>query len=231
MRFGFLLFPGVTQLDLTGPWEVLARVPQAETVLIWKTLDPVATDGGLRLSPTATVAGCPDLDLLLVPGGGGVDDLLADAEVLAFLRAKAAHVRWLVSVCTGALALGAAGLLRGRRATTHWSALSFLPPFGATVAEGRVVEDGNLFSCGGVTAGIDVALTVVARAFGEELAKAIQLQLEYDPKPPFDGGTPGRADPDTVLAVERRMAERRKRRAVLVSAAAERMEITIPEFP
>lgn len=221
MRAGFLLFPDMTQLDLTGPWEVLARLPGLSTELIWKNRDPVVAEGGLAIVPTTTFAACPPLDLLLVPGGAGVDRLLSDRETLAFVAGRAETAAYVVSVCTGALVLGAAGLLKGRKATTHWSALSFLPAFGAIVTEGRVVEDGQLVTGGGVTAGIDVALMLVARLAGDTVAQAIQLQLEYDPQPPFDCGTPARADPDLLLMVERRMAERRRARAAAVMAAVE----------
>src|SRR5207248_3709248 len=190
---GILVFPRVQQLDLTGPYEVFASVPSATVHLIWKDRSPVASATGLTLTPTMTFAECPDLDVLCVPGGGGVNALLTDAEVLAFVRAQAARARYVTSVCTGALVLGAAGLLRGRRATTHWFAHDFLEKFGAIPVRGRVSRDGNLFTAGGVTAGIDFGLTVVAELLGQAEAEEVQLNLEYAPAPPFDAGTPDEA--------------------------------------
>ena len=159
-RSGMLVFPNLTQLDLTGPYEVLSRLPGAETLLLWKNLAPVRTEHGLTILPMATLADCPPLDLVFVPGGPGINPLLEDQEVLDFLRRAAASARYVVSVCTGALVLGAAGLLRGRRAATHWMSREMLPAFGAVPVTERVVVDGNVFTGGGVTAGIDVALRV-----------------------------------------------------------------------
>ena len=157
-RSGMLVFPNLTQLDLTGPYEVLSRLPGAETLLLWKNLAPVRTEHGLAILPMETLADCPPLDLVFVPGGPGINPLLEDQEVLDFLRRAAASARYVVSVCTGALVLGAAGLLRGRRAATHWMSREMLPAFGAAPVAERVVVDGNVFTGGGVTAGIDVAL-------------------------------------------------------------------------
>jgi cyclohexyl-isocyanide hydratase len=223
MRIGFLLFPGITQLDLTGPWEVLAALPDTRLDLVAKTLDPVTAAGGLVLTPTATHAEAAGLDLMIVPGGGGIDALLNDEGTLAFLRALAGGGCRMASVCTGSLLLGAAGLLRGKRAACHWTALEFLPAFGAIPVAERIVEDGDLITGGGVTAGIDMALLLAARLHGERLAQSIQLRLEYDPKPPFDAGAPGRADPDLVLAVQRAVQERRRVRAEAVRTAAARL--------
>ena len=161
LRSGLLVFPGLTQLDLTGPYEVLARLPGAETLLLWKNMDPVRSEHGLTILPMATLESSAPLDLILVPGGAaGVNVLLEDSEVLAFLRRAAAEARYVVGVCTGSLVLGAAGLLRGRRATTHWMSRDLLRSFGAEPVAQRVVVDGKFFTGGGVTAGIDVALTV-----------------------------------------------------------------------
>ncbi|MGH7030878.1 MAG: DJ-1/PfpI family protein, partial [Stellaceae bacterium] len=209
-RTGMLVFPNLTQLDLTGPYEVLSRLPGSETLLLWKDLQPVRSEHGLSILPMATLARCPPLDLVLVPGGPGINPLLEDAEVLAFLRRAAAAARYVVSVCTGALVLGAAGLLRGRRAATHWMSRDLLPAFGAEPVAERVVRDGNLFTGGGVTAGIDVALAVAAEIAGRAAAEAIQLAIEYDPAPPFASGSPETADP-AVLAAVRRRAEPRQR--------------------
>ncbi|MGF7172418.1 DJ-1/PfpI family protein [Azospirillum doebereinerae] len=222
-RFGLLLFPNITQLDLTGPYEVLARVPGAEMHLLWKDTDPVRSDTGLRILPTTALADCPDLDLLLVPGGSGVQELLADETVLAFLRSQARTVRYLVGVCTGSLVLGAAGLLKGRRAGTHWASRQFLAAFGAVPTDSRVVVDGTLFTGGGVTAGIDVALAIVAELFGEDHAKLIQLSIEYDPQPPFNAGSPVGAGEDLTARLLERMGPMLAARSAAVRAAAARL--------
>jgi cyclohexyl-isocyanide hydratase len=223
-RAGFLLFPRLTQLDLTGPYQVLASLPGAETHLIWKTREPVVAEHGLAIVPTATFADCPPLDLICVPGGVGVNAILGDRETLAFLRRMAAGARYVTSVCTGALALGAAGLLRGKRATTHWMSLDMLRAFGAEPVAARVVVDGNLITGGGVTAGIDFGLTVAAEIAGKRVAEAIQLGIEYDPQPPFDAGSPARADADLVALVRERAAGRQSERADCVKAAAAAMD-------
>ena len=220
MRIGFLLFPGLTQLDLTGPYEVFARLPDAEIHLLWKNAEPVRTEHGLALIPTTILAACPTLDLLCVPGGPGVNELLTDAEVIGFVRRAAASARWVTSVCTGALVLGAAGVLRGRRATTHWMSRRFLADFGATPVDERVVVDGTVITGGGVTAGIDFALRIAADVAGRAGAEAIQLGIEYDPHPPFDAGTPRTAPADVVATAERQAADRQRYRAAQVAAAA-----------
>jgi len=219
-RSGLLVFPNLTQLDLTGPYEVLARLPGAETLLLWKSLDPVRSEHGLTILPSTTLASCPALDLLLVPGGAGINPLLEDAEVLAFLRRAAGAARYVVGICTGSLVLGAAGLLRGRRAGTHWMSRELLRAFGAEPVAQRVVVDGNLYTGGGVTAGIDVALTVVAAIAGRAAAEAIQLGIEYDPAPPFSSGSPERADPAVLDAVRARAEPRQRDRAARIARAA-----------
>jgi len=219
MHIGFLLFPGTTQLDLTGPYEVFARLPGAQTYLVWKTLDPVRSEHGLELLPTVGFDTCPELDLLCVPGGPGVNELLTDATVLAFLRRQAGRARWVTAVCTGSLVLGAAGLLRGRRATTHWMSLDMLRAFGAEPVDERVVVDGNLVTGGGVTAGLDFALTLAAEIAGREVAEAIQLAIQYDPHPPLDAGTPQRAPAAVVAATRALAAERQRYRALQVERA------------
>jgi cyclohexyl-isocyanide hydratase len=197
-RIGFLLFPNITQLDLTGPHEVLSKLPGAKVHLIWKTIEPVKAVGGLSIVPDTTLDDCPQLDLICVPGGPGMTSLMVDEEVLAFLRKQAAGARYITSVCTGSLVLGAAGLLKGKRAATHWTAMDVLPTLGAIPVEERVVVDGNVITGGGVTAGIDFGLKVAAEVAGEEIAKQIQLQIEYDPAPPFNSGHPRSADPALV---------------------------------
>jgi cyclohexyl-isocyanide hydratase len=212
-RIGFLLFPNITQLDLTGPYEVLSQMPRAQLYLVWKTIEPVRSGSGLTILPNAAFADCPQLDLICVPGGAGMNPLLTDAETLDFVRRQAAAARYVTSVCTGALVLGAAGLLKGRRAVTHWMSMDLLKAFGAIPVEERVVIDGNVITGGGVTAGIDFALRVVAEIAGEAAARAIQLGIEYDPLPPFNSGHPRVADRALVAgataAASTRQAERR----------------------
>ena len=177
IKLGLLVFPRITQLDMTGPLQVFSSLPDAEVHLVWKDLEPVPSDTVLTIYPTTTFAGCPHLDVLCVPGGYGVDDLLADDEVIAFLRQQAKGARFVTSVCTGSLLLGAAGLLAGYRAATHWSAIEALPKLGATISRERVCIDRNRITGGGVTAGIDLALTVIAELVDREAAEAIQLRL------------------------------------------------------
>ena len=223
LRIGCLIFPHMTQLDLTGPFEVFSRVPGAQVLLLWKTLQPVEADTGLRLLPYATLRDCPPLDIICVPGGPGVNDLMEDEEILTWLRDRAATARFVSSVCTGSLVLGAAGLLRGKRATSHWGARDLLATFGAVPTAGRVVRDGNVFTGGGVTAGIDFALTMVAELAGAPVAQAIQLQIEYAPAPPFDAGTPDTASPEIVAAVRARGAPMRQARDAIAARAAARL--------
>ena len=191
LAIGFLVFPDIQQLDLTGPYEMFSvlDVPK-EVFLVGKTRDVVTSTTGITFSPTRTLADCPRLDVLCVPGGIGVDALLDDQDVLAFLRRQAETLTFLTSVCTGSLVLGAAGLLRGKRATSHWSAVDLLSRFGAIPTAGRVVRDGDLITAGGVTAGIDFALTVISELLGRDAAEACQLRLEYAPAPPFEAGSP-----------------------------------------
>lgn len=191
---GFVIFPELTQLDFTGPQQVLARLPQSAMHIIAKSAAPVPSDSGLSLVPTHTFETCPQLDLICIPGGStGVVQALGDRDTIEFVRRQSGTAKYVTSVCTGAFILGAAGLLRGRRATTHWAFTELLPLVGATHEKGRVVKDGNLITAGGVTSGIDFGLHVVAQIAGEVVAQAIQLGLEYDPDPPFDAGHPDRA--------------------------------------
>ena len=223
-RAGFLLFPRLTQLDLTGPFEVLRNLPGAELHLIAKTREPVPAEGGLAIVPTATYDECPALDLICVPGGTGINALLGDRETLDFVRRMAKTARYVTSVCTGALVLGAAGLLRGKRATTHWMSRDMLREFGAEPIDDRVVVDGNLITGGGVTAGIDFALTVVAAVAGQPAAEAIQLGIEYAPAPPFNSDSPATADPALVKQVRERAAGRQAERSARVREAAAAMD-------
>jgi len=208
VKLGFVLFPGLTQLDFTGPLQVLHRVPGATTVLAAKTREPVPSDCGLSLVPTTTFAECPPVELLCVPGGFGVEQAIDDAETAEFVRRQAAQAKYVTSVCTGAFLLGAAGLLRGKQATTHWAYHHLLGLVGATPVKARVVRDGNLITGGGVTAGIDFALTVAAELAGPEAAQRIQLALEYDPSPPFRSGSVEAASVETVEALRTRYAPR-----------------------
>ena len=198
LQIGSLLFEGLDQIDLTGPFEVFSRIPNSTYRIFGKTTAPTRDMRGLRLLPDAVLAEAPQLDLLHVPGGFGQEAVMDDEEVLAWIRDQAAGARSLFSVCTGALICGAAGLLKGRRATTHWASMHLLPVFGATAVNERVVADGNMVFAAGVTAGIDGALRVAADLRGVEVAQEIQLAIAYAPEPPFASGTPETAPP-TVL--------------------------------
>jgi len=220
---GLLIFPRITQLDMTGPFEVFIGLPDAKVHLVWKSREPVTAIGGMAILPTTSFPDCPQLDLICVPGGPGINALLGDDETLGFIRRQAKGARYVTSVCTGALVLGAAGLLEGKRATTHWMSHDMLRAFGATPVAERVVIDGNVITGGGVTAGIDFAFTVVAQAFGAAVAKAIQLGMEYDPHPPFDSGSPERAGPALVAEVRARAAARQSERQAAVEAAASKL--------
>lgn len=225
LHIGLLVFPQVTQLDLTGPLQVFARLPGATVHLIWKRIEPVPSDTVLALLPTVTFDDCPQLDVICVPGGAGSDDMVNDAETLAFLRRQAAGARYITSVCTGALVLGAAGLLQGYKSTTHWSALEFLAAFGAISTATRVCIDRNRITGGGVTAGIDFALTLVSILADRATAEAIQLAMEYNPAPPFSAGSPDTAPPEVLALVTRRMAGAKQRRTEAVQRAAARLEM------
>jgi cyclohexyl-isocyanide hydratase len=197
---GFVIFPELTQLDFTGPQQVLARLPQSAMHIVAKSVAPVPSDSGLSLVPTHTFENCPRLDLICIPGGiTGVVRAMGDQETIEFVQRQSRAAEYVTSVCTGAFILGAAGLLKGRRATTHWAFTELLPLVGATHEKRRVVKDGNLITAGGVTSGIDFALHVVANIADEAVAQGIQLSLEYDPHPPFASGHPDRA-PDAVKA-------------------------------
>jgi len=199
LQIGSLLFEGLDQIDLTGPFEVFSRIPNATYRLFGKTTAPVRDVRGLRITPDAALADAPQLDVLHVPGGFGQEALMDDQEVLDWIRRQAAGARCLFSVCTGALICGAAGLLKGRRATTYWATFHLLPLFGAIPVNERVVCDGDMVFAAGVTSGIDGALHVAARLRGDEAAQAIQLYMQYAPEPPFNSGTPETA-PAAILA-------------------------------
>jgi cyclohexyl-isocyanide hydratase len=211
INIGFLLFPNLTQLDLTGPAQVLSRIPGAKVHLIWKSIEPILTDVGFTINPTTTFVDCPQLDVICVPGGSGINEQMVDQETLNFLRHQSKHAKYITSVCNGSLILGAAGLLVGYKSACHWMWSSYLERFGAQAVDARVVRDRNHFSGGGVTAGIDFALTLAAEIAGQEVAQRIQLALEYDPQPPFNCGTPAKAGPEFVEKVLLLQNERIKR--------------------
>jgi cyclohexyl-isocyanide hydratase len=201
LRIVVLLFPRVTQLDFTGPAQVFSKFPDTEVHLAWHDLDPVTTDAGWCIVPTTTLDDCPQADVLFVPGGAGAFEMFDDPEALEFLRVQARKARWITSVCTGSFTLAAAGLLTGYRATSHWASLQMLEHFGVEPTSERVVRDRNRITGAGVTSGIDFAFTLAAELFGDDEARKIQLAIEYDPEPPFDHGSPGKADPETVKSI------------------------------
>ncbi len=208
LTIAFVLFPNLTQLDFTGPLQVLSRLPGAEVHLVASSLAPITTDAVLTLNPTTTFADCPPPDVLCVPGGFGVDGAINDPALMEFVRYEGARVKYVTSVCTGAFILGAAGLLKGKRATTHWAYHDELTKINAIPVNRRVVRDGNVFTGGGVTAGIDFALTLAAEIAGAAVAQAIQLGLEYDPAPPFSAGSPANAPSHIHKTATERFAPR-----------------------
>jgi cyclohexyl-isocyanide hydratase len=209
-NIGFVIFPDLTQLDFTGPLQVLNRMPDSKTHIVAKSLDPVPSDCGLSLVPTTTFRDCPQLDLICVPGGFGVVKAMTDRATIDFVKRQAEQARYITSVCTGAFVLGMAGLLKGRRATTHWAYTDLLPSVGATYEKARVVWDGNVITAGGVTSGIDFALRVVAGIAGDDVAQSIQLSIEYDPAPPFASGHPDRAPAAIRQHLESTFSKRRE---------------------
>jgi cyclohexyl-isocyanide hydratase len=223
LQIGLVIFPKVTQLDLTAPVQVFSSVPGAKVHLIWKRIEPVPSDSVLVLTPTISFADCPQLDVICVPGGAGTDDMVNDEEVLDFLRRQAVAAQYITSVCTGSLVLGAAGLLRGYRATTHWSAMEWLAPYGATPEKTRVCVDRNRISGGGVTAGIDFALKLVSIMVDRPTAEAIQLGIEYNPAPPFNAGSPDTAPAELLARIMERNAPTQARRGEAIHRAAARM--------
>jgi cyclohexyl-isocyanide hydratase len=223
IRIAFLVYPNVTQLDLTGPAQVLSRLGEAKVDLVWKTRDPVETDSGFALLPTATLDEIQPTDILCVPGGFGCTDVMLDDEVLAWVRDVGGRAQWVTSVCTGSLILGAAGLLTGYRATSHWAWRDYLKLFGAEPVAERVVFDRNRVTGGGVTAGIDFAFALMAEIRGEDYARAVQLGLEYDPHPPLDSGTPEKAGESLVAMVHERSNRMAPDREQKILAAADRL--------
>jgi len=224
-RIGMLIFPRLTQLDMTGPYEVLARLPNTKVDLVAASLDPVTTDRGMQIVPTVTYDTCPPLDVIMVPGGPGQQDLMEDEAVLSFLRKQAVSAKFVTSVCTGSLVLAAAGLLKGKRATCHWAAIEHLKALGAIPVSERVVVDGNIVTGAGVASGIDFALSLAAILDGEAVAREIQLQIEYDPAPPFDGGSPKTALPETLAALKAKLAKLNEERRVVAARVGAKLSI------
>lgn len=223
LTVGMVLYPGFTLLDLAGPQSVLGF--HGRTLLLWKTLEPVATDSGLTINPTTTFDDCPeDLDVLFVPGGFGTNAAMQDQDILDLLVRVGASARYVTSVCSGSLILGMAGLLDGYRAATHWAAYGALEAVGATATHGRVVADRNRFTGGGVTAGIDFGLTLLAELRGEQAAKLTQLAIEYDPAPPFNTGTPDTAGPE-LTGIALAMMGDQNREAVEIARGRRKMPV------
>lgn len=229
LRVGALIFPRMDQIDLTGPYAVLCRMPNTSVKLLWKDTNVVRDHKGLGLVPDATLADAGDLDVLLVPGGPGQEALMEDEAVLSFIRTHAATAKCLFSVCTGSLICGAAGLLKGRRATTHWASIHLLKYFGAETANERVVIDGTLVSAAGLTAGIDGALTVASLLRGEEAAKTIQLDIQYAPEPPFDTGLPDKAPTEMVERLTKASETLRAKRLATARRVAVRLGVQIDD--
>ena len=226
LQIGALLFDGLDQIDLTGPFEVLSRLSNSTYRLYGKSTEPIRDVHGLVLKADATLADAPQLDLLHIPGGFGQEALMDDADVLDWIRSQAAGARCVFSVCTGALLLGAAGLLLGRRATTHWASFDLLPFFGAIPVDERVVVDDTFVFAAGVTAGIDGALRVAAALRGDEEAQSIQLWIQYAPEPPFAAGTPHTAPAQLVAAARRELATITRKREATARRIASRLGVT-----
>ena len=225
LSVGMLLFANLTQLDLTGPYEVFARLPRTKVSLVAETLTPVRTERGLTLAPDVTFDNAATIDIICVPGGPGVDVAMEDDTLLHFLQQRATGARYVTSVCTGALVLGAAGLLNGYRATTHWLSHDILRLFGAEPVDERVVIDRNRITGAGVTAGIDFGLTIAAELFGPRVAQEIQLSLEYWPVPPFDSGSPKTAPADVVQQLIATREGSQSARRAIAERAARRMAL------
>lgn len=229
LHIGSLLFEGIDQIDLTGPFEVLSRIPNATYRIYGKTAAPVRDLKGLRLTPDAYLAEAPPLDVLHVPGGFGQESLMEDTEVLSWIRRQATGACRIFSVCTGALLCGAAGLLKRRRATTHWASLHLLPYFGAIPINERVVVDGAWVFAAGVTAGIDGALRLAAELRGDEAAQRIQLDIVYAPEPPFTSGTPETAPAAILQQTRESLRAITARREETARRIAAKLGIALPD--
>ena len=225
LQIGIVVFPKVTQLDFTGPLQVFSSLPGATVHLIWKRIEQVPSDTALTVMPTVSFADCPQLDVVCVPGGAGTDDMVVDEEMLDFLRAQSKAAKYVTSVCTGSLVLGAAGLLGGYKATTHWTAMGYLEAYGAMPTKTRVCVDRNRITGGGITAGIDFALTLVSHLADRETAEMIQLRLEYNPAPPFSAGSPDTAPPAAIARLRQMNPSGQARRRANNQRAAAALRI------
>ncbi len=223
MQIVCILFPDFTQLDLTGPYEVFHRLPHAEINLVAASTEPVVSEGGLAIVPTATFNEEAACDVLFVPGGPGVNQAMLDDTLIAFVRRHGDRAAFVTSACTGALILGAAGLLAGYEAATHWASMEYLQAFGAWPKKERVVVSGNRITGGGVTAGIDIALRIAEQALGRTAAEMVQLAIEYDPAPPFQAGSPETASTEVLEAVRAKLAPMQEERRRAVEEAAKRL--------
>ena len=227
LHIGAIIFPRIDQTDFTGPFEVLSRVPDSTFHIIWKEKTPVRDIRGLILTPEKTFAEVPQLDVLIVPGGPGQEALMEDEEVLGVIRRQAAQAKYVFSVCTGALVCGAAGLLKGQRATTHWSAFHLLHYFGAIPVDQRVVVNERLITAAGVTSGLDGALTIAAMLRGDQVAQQIQLGIEYAPEPPFHSGTPKTAPPEVLNAARNAASKLTEARLATARRVATQLGVTV----
>lgn len=221
----FAIYPDVTQLDFTGPHQVLSRAPGAKTIVASAQGGPVKADDGLVFADTVALANIPSCDIICTPGGPGFATAVEDAEYMANIRRLAAGARYVTSVCVGSLILGAAGLLRGKRAACHWASRDFLSAYGAIPDPGRVVRDGNVLTGGGVTSGIDFALALVAELAGNDVAEAIQLAIEYAPAPPFNSGSPETARPEVLALAEKQFGSLREQRLPVVQRTAAQLSM------
>lgn len=228
LRIGAIIFPNIDQSDFTGPFEVLSRLPDSTFHILWKEKTPVRDVRGLILTPEMTFAEAPQLDVLIIPGGHGQEALMEDEAVLSFIRQQAENARYIFSVCTGALLCGAAGLLKGARATTHWTAFHLLKYFGAVPVDERVVIHGRLVTAAGVTSGLDGALRVASLLRGERIAQIIQLGIQYAPEPPFQSGNPGTAPVDVLKAARAVSQKITDARLVTAHRVAVRLGIEVP---
>jgi len=222
IQIGIVYFPGMTQLDVTGPFEVFARLPNAKVHLLWKRIETIVSDVGLPLLPTTTFSECPDLDIFCIGGGPGMTSIMDDDEVISFIREKGGSARFITSICAGALVLGSAGLVTGYKSACHWLMRDMLTSFGAIPVDKRVVVDRNRISGGGVTAGVDFAFRVAAEVCGEDVAKRLQLFLEYQPEPPFDI-TLQNAPPELLAKIKSDAAPWLRDRQAAVDRAAEKL--------
>jgi cyclohexyl-isocyanide hydratase len=216
-RVGFLIFPNAQQMDFTGAYEVFVMSKDVTVDLVWKDTKQIPTATGIPFTATQSFSSCPQLDVICIPGGPGTDAVMEDAETLEFIRSQAKGCRYVTSVCSGAMVLAAAGLLKGKRATTHWNCLHFLPRFGAIPVSERVVTDGNVITAAGVSAGIDFAFGLLAEIAGREEAEMIQLMLEYAPEPPFHSGSVEQASPSLYAKTRERMSPLREKKETLLA--------------